>query len=485
MYRRNICVIVLAVAAASRPSPAADLPEEFALRPGESVLFLGDSIVGPGMYSYVANSLLERLYPGQKITCRSFGIAGSTAKSILPHLPKALGDARYDWIVLNFGHNDSGQCSADEFKANARTLIREIRKLSQAKLAWMSVLGSEPSPFAGEPGQEGRKKQTEDSRTKQKIIAHATQELAKEERILYLPTHEAFSQLLEEREVQKLPICFTYDGVHPNLLGNWILGASILQCLGLKPAPVRVEVLQSDATCDQGRLPVRRLDKPLAVDFENLFLKVNLIPAADWRAVAVNRAGIVLDGDLEDWEGIAEHRIAAPLHVTWELVPGHAAEYAAAMRTCHDAKNLYFAFEVKEPNVDEGAWFPEIIEVFLDGRKDTTTPANMWRGTPGLTQFAFHRDFTGKAGTANAKVMTNGDTSQGEGLKAAAKRSAEGYVLEAAIPLSNFKQIKIEQGTVLPLDWAVSFTDQVLNLDWLGLMGRSANTMGYGVLVIE
>jgi hypothetical protein len=35
------------------------------------------------------------------------------------------------------------------------------------------------------------------------------------------------------------------------------------------------------------------------------------------------------------------------------------------------------------------------------------------------------------------------------------------------------------------MNWAVSYSDQVLNLDWQGMMSRSANTFGYGTLVVK
>lgn len=51
---------------------------------------------------------------------------------------------------------------------------------------------------------------------------------------------------------------------------------------------------------------------------------------------------------------------------------------------------------------------------------------------------------------------------------------------EQAIPLSAFKRVTIGKGSGLPFDWAVSYTDQALNLDWLGLMGRCSSATGHG-----
>jgi hypothetical protein len=273
------------------------------------------------------------------------------------------------------------------------------------------------------------------------------------------------------------------DGVHPNLVGNWLIGATILQSLGLDPEPLTVELLQGETTSDHGRRAVQTLKEPMPIRFEDLFLRVRLIPPKQRRVRCCRRAkGIVLDGKLGEWEGIKEHTIAAPRHVTWELEPRCAVHYRASMRTCRDDENLYFAFRIAEPAVEECTFFPEIIEVFIDARRDTSRRGNVWRRTKGLTQFAFHRDFSDSEKGGKVKVMINGDKSQGEGVRAGTTSTDYGYVLEAAIPLKNFKQIEVKEGTVLPWDWAVSYTDQAVNLDWMGLMSRSGSTRGYGEL---
>ena len=177
-------------------------------------------------------------------------------------------------------------------------------------------------------------------------------------------------------------------------------------------------------------------------------------------------------------------RVSAPLHVTWELVPRCASAYWASARTCRDGQNLYFAFQVRSPDVKEGTVFPEIVELFLDARKDTSATGSVWHRPKGLTQFAFHRDFRDPDRPA-VTIGANGDASQGEGVRAAVARAADGYTLEVAIPVANFRQIEVVPGTAIPWDWAVSFTDQAVNLDWLGLMSRMQSTRGYGWLVLK
>jgi hypothetical protein len=349
----------------------------------------------------------------------------------------------------------------------------------------MSVLGSEPTPYANEPSESKRAASLLESRAKHVVIARATKEICESEGIVYVPLHEAFAQLLRERDEQGLKLTFTMDGSHPNLLGNWLVGAALLQCLGFEPERVTVEVLQGEAASDHGRLSVSLASRPVRIRFESLFLEVVLVPPPEPRVVCRRAAApITLDGRTDDWQGIDEHTISPPANVTWELVPRCAHAYKASVRTCYDDAFLYFAFRVKEPDVGEGETFPEIVEVFIDARKDTSVSGNVWRQTPGLTQFVFHRSFSDAAKGPGVRVGVNGDRSQGDGVRAAVARSDDGYVIEAAIPLASFKQIAVKPGVILPWDWAVSFTDQSVNLDWLGLMSRSQSTRGYGELLL-
>ena len=478
------CVCLIVCAHGEQPSQN-NWPEESLIRPGQGVLLVGDSIIGPGMYGHVVNSLLDRLHPGSGVTFYCFGRAGTTVESIQPHLEQALKGKSYDWVLLNFGHNDGGRFTPDEFKQKSKGLIEAVRSRSSAKLGWMSVLGAEPTPYAKEPGMENRAARMRAGYAKHAALARATKELCREEKLTYLPLHEAFAALLSEREEQSLRITFTMDGSHPNVLGNWLVGAALIQCLGLASGPLTVEILQGESTSDHGRLPVEPLEEPLDIQFKSLFLRVRLIPPeAPVVECKSAPAPIVIDGRLNEWQGLPEQRISAPTHVTWELVPRCASSYTASMRTCRDAKSLYFAFHVKEPDLSEGTTFPEILEVFIDARKDTSRSGNVWRRTKGLTQFCFHRDFSNTEQGPTVRVMANGDKSQGEGVRAAAARAEDGYHLEAAIPLANFKQVELSTGTALPWNWAVSFTDQAVNLDWLGLMSRTQSTRGYGKLVL-
>lgn len=468
-----------------------ELPVTFAISKGSQVLFLGDSIVAPGMFSHVANQILDNLYPGHGITFHSKGRPGTTALSIVPQIKEYLAGEHYDWVIINFGHNDAVKFTPAEFREHAHNLVALVRKYHKGKIAWMSLIGSEVIPCPDDPKLALQRAHIRKDREHQARYVKPVKALCREVDLVYVPLHEKMQSLFDQLAQHPARLAITVDTVHPNLLGNWIVGATILQSLGLdlKPGAFTVKLLQADSTAAMGRRPVNPLQKPVPIAFTELFLHIQLIPAPSSTLLcALSPRPISVDGKLGDWPGIAAVTIRPPQHVTMESKARcvENGRYEASVQTCRDEGNLYFAFQVLTPNLTEENSFPEIVELFLDARKDTVSKSgSMWHRTKGLTQYAFHRDFSENAPPEKVEVMANSDKSQAEGVRAAAAEIAGGYVVEVAIPISNFKQVKMEAGTRLPMDWAVSYSDQALNLDWMGLMSRSSSTFGYGWLALE
>ncbi len=453
----------------------------------QHVLILGDSIAAPGMYSYVANEILLAAHIESPPIFSSFGIAGATSQSILPALSHGLENGLYDWILVNLGQNDSGRFTPDEFKQHSRKLLATLReKAPHAKLGWISLLGSEPTAWADDPTQTKRAGKLLEQRRKCAAIAAATRELCEEEGILYVPLFECVENLLQQRKKLGLKVSFTMDSIHPNLAGYWVFGAALMKSLGFAVPPIERDVLQADALSDQGRLAIADRTEPLTLQFDGIFLKVRLVsPPTDTIISHRRTTAICVDGNVSEWSDVPDVTIAPPLHVTMECVPGaaRADRYAASLQSAYDEENLYFAVRVREPATGEGKWFPEIVEIFIDARQDTSQSGNVWRKTPGLTQYCFHRDFSGAE--PRVTISINGDDSQGQDIVAAAHLEQGGYAMEIAVPVRNFKQSAFKSGLRCPMDWAVSFTDQAVNLDWMGLMSRSCSTRGYGWLILE
>jgi len=98
-------------------------------RPGERVVFVGNSITEAGYYESYIWLYYMLHYPGRRITVYNAGIGGDRAKNIVARLDDDVFVKKPTTICLTFGMNDSGyweflQSGAD---STARERVRECR----------------------------------------------------------------------------------------------------------------------------------------------------------------------------------------------------------------------------------------------------------------------------------------------------------------------------------------------------------------------
>jgi len=119
------------------------------------------------------------------------------------------------------------------------------------------------------------------------------------------------------------------------------------------------------------------------------------------RWVAERRA-ITLDGRLDDWHGIAFHRVT-PHTGVFDLessVTRDPADLSYRFAVCHDGTALYVAVEVtddilklddtKPGETHAKAWWDDAVEVFLDGNHNRAPHARVQDGS----EYAFGGEFS-------------------------------------------------------------------------------------------
>jgi lysophospholipase L1-like esterase len=99
--------ILLATAFALVPV-AANSAEDFALRDGDTVVFLGDSITAARTYSKLIENYTLLRFPGRKIRFVNSGIGGDTAQKGLARLDRDVFAHQATALVVMFGTNDIG-----------------------------------------------------------------------------------------------------------------------------------------------------------------------------------------------------------------------------------------------------------------------------------------------------------------------------------------------------------------------------------------
>ena len=210
------------------------------------VLFLGDSITEPGMYTCLIESYVLTRYPKWDIDFRNVGWSGDTAnlrmrdgypngmkRDILPLLPKA--------ITIDFGMND-----ARGGDANLPTYIQyETKLVEDLKAAGCRVALLSPSPEERyEPRQPGGSAYNNELWK----YSQALQDVAAKENVLYVDQYTPFVKAIADGRkagilAPEIPgPRLTNEGVHPNWAGHLVMAASVLKGLGATAPVSNVEI---------------------------------------------------------------------------------------------------------------------------------------------------------------------------------------------------------------------------------------------------
>jgi len=199
------------------------------LRPGDTILFQGDSITDVGRrdtpdglgtgYPAILHGWFRALRPDAGYQTINRGIGGDrTAELVARWKPDCL-DLKPDVLSISIGVNDvwrirgewNGQTYLDgtQFEANYRRLLDQARGAGIDRIVLMS-------PTTIEEERDAELSQLLDERTAQ------VRSLAQEYKALYVPTREAFVAALKASPKTQ----WTLDGCHPTVAGHALLAAT-------------------------------------------------------------------------------------------------------------------------------------------------------------------------------------------------------------------------------------------------------------------
>ena len=120
-------LLALALVLAGRASA------ECLLRPGDRMVFLGDSITQQRIYTRYVMDYFALRYPDLQVTFRNAGVGGDTAVGAIKRLDTDVLSAKPDLVSICFGMNDAGytafdQARCDEYIAAMTVLVAELKK---------------------------------------------------------------------------------------------------------------------------------------------------------------------------------------------------------------------------------------------------------------------------------------------------------------------------------------------------------------------
>src|SRR4051812_38716701 len=219
---------------------------EFALRNGDTLVFLGDSITaGRGYTKLVENYTLLR-FPGRKVRFINAGQGGDTASAAVQRLERDVFSKGATVMTAAFGVNDIGwgmKADADHKKLyldGIREIVEACRRHKVRAVICSPAITAE-DPDRAEQG--FLQKMTDEGMALAKSLGADTIDLQRGMREIQ---RRVVAANAKESDSKKKTSLHVEDGVHLNDLGQLAMGYAMLKGLGA-PAEVSSAVIAAGA----------------------------------------------------------------------------------------------------------------------------------------------------------------------------------------------------------------------------------------------
>lgn len=240
---------MLSIALAAMTLAFAAEPADFALKDGERVVFLGDSITYAGMYVQAVEGYLFTRFPGRRIELINLGLPSETCSglseplhpyprpTVHERLARVLERTKPHVVVACYGMNDGiyHPFSEERFAAYREGIDRLRREVeaSGARLVLMT-----PPPFDPRPIRETLAPADAESFGYTAPFADYDSVLERYSRWLLslrdqgasvVDARGAVIALLEKLRAEDPSISLSGDGVHMNATGHWPIAQALLE----------------------------------------------------------------------------------------------------------------------------------------------------------------------------------------------------------------------------------------------------------------
>lgn len=208
--------------------------QNFILKDGDSIVFLGDSITQAGARpeGYVTLFKVFCGVNGFEVKVTNAGISGHKSNDMLARLQKDVLDHHPTWVSVSCGVNDVWHLFAHsgkgvplpEYKENMTKIVERCQK------AGAKVLLLTATPIYEDLN----------SKENQKLREYNVflRWLAKEKGLVLCDLFEAFAKQYREKQVEENVL--TTDGVHMKPKGNRLMAGEILRALGASGRQMRL-----------------------------------------------------------------------------------------------------------------------------------------------------------------------------------------------------------------------------------------------------
>jgi len=226
-----------------RPAPALQAVEIPALRAGQTVVFLGDSITWQNLYTTYIEQYFTGRYPNKKFRFINRGVRGDTAAEDIARLERDVVADKPDLVVVMLGMNDGGYKGYNQgllkfYLNNLEKLVELLKNKTQAKIILVTTSSMEPVDYKAE-------------RYNKMLAAMAAGvvDLGKKVRVPVIDLFPFFTEKLSEAKARSPPVELMLDPIHPGPAGQLVIAHYLLTFLDPEPPAKNIEVnLQPDQT---------------------------------------------------------------------------------------------------------------------------------------------------------------------------------------------------------------------------------------------
>jgi len=218
-----ICLLVLCGMSGLQAS-------EIAVKDGQTIAFLGDSITEDGWNNpngYVKLTVAGLKANGIRVASIPAGIGGNKSDQMLERLKRDVLDKKPDWMILSCGVNDVWHGAQGVPLAQYKTNITAI--VDRCKAAGVKVVILTATVIGEDLDNENNKKLAD--------YNEFLRSLAKEKKCLLANLNAMFQKRIKAG--RKPGHVLTSDGVHMNPEGNKVMAMGILRAFGLNIAQIR------------------------------------------------------------------------------------------------------------------------------------------------------------------------------------------------------------------------------------------------------
>ena len=201
---------------------------EIAVKSGEKVAFLGDSITQGGWSSakgYVKLTAAGLKANGVEIEVIPAGISGHKSNQMLDRLEKDVLSKKPQWMTLSCGVNDvwhgAKGVPLDDYKKNIREIVDKCAAANVKVVILTATVIKEQL----------------DGPDNQKLAAYNDflRELAKEKKLPVADLNAMFQERIKAANTPDTKV-LTSDGVHMNGAGNEVMAEGVLRAFGVDDA---------------------------------------------------------------------------------------------------------------------------------------------------------------------------------------------------------------------------------------------------------